>query len=203
MKRAALAVMCLALAGCGAEEDVGESGSCADGLLVNGELYVGIPLAGPDPKAGGPVEGGVQPGCNDGGPHEPDREIGVREVSGVPPEVAVYREWSTRTTYLNAGYPTELPEHPLHDRIHGSPDRPRRPARGRPCRLDGEVTHTWGYPVVGVRERTVILNIDARTRVTGFDRGGLTYFERGDRLRVHGRGCARDVMHADRIEPQP
>ena len=203
MKRAALAALCLALAGCGAEEDLGESGACADGLLLNGELYYGTPIAGPDPKAGGPVEGGVQPGCNDGGPHEPDAEIGVREVSGVPPEVAVYRQWGTSTTYLNAGYPTELPDHPLHDRIYGSPDRPRRRERGERCRIDGEVRETWGHPIVTFKGRSVIVGIDARTRVTGFDRDGLPYFERGDRLRIQGYGCARDVMLARRIEPQP
>lgn len=201
MRRRALLVLCLALAGCGSEEDV-ESGACADALLVNGELYVGTVLRGPDPKAGGPVEGGVQPGCNDGGPTEPDVEIGLREVSGVPPEVAVYRESGTRTIYLNAGYPTELPEHPLHDRIHGSPDRPQRRARGRACRLDAEVRDTWGYPIVIAGGRSVIVNIDARTRVTGFGRDGLTYFERGDRLRIRGHGCDRDVMLARRIEPQ-
>ena len=203
MKRAALVVICLALAGCGEDEDVGESGACADGVVVNGERYVGTTLKGPNPKAGEPVEGGVQPGCNDGGPYEPDVETGVREVSGVPPEVAVYRERGTRTIYLNAGYPTELPDHPLHDRIYGSADRPRRPARGRACRIDVEVRETWGYPIASAGGRSVILNIDAQTRVSGFGRDGLTYFERGDRLRVHGHGCARDVMHADRIEPQP
>jgi hypothetical protein len=203
MRRVVLVGLCLALAACGADEDTEGSGACADGLLVDGELYIGLSLHGPDPKAGGPVDGGVQPGCNDGGPHEADREIGVRAVRGVPPDVAVYREWSTSAIYLNVGYPTALPDHPLHDRIHGSPARPRRRARGRPCRIDGEVTHTWGQPVVSVGERTVTLSIDARTRVTGFERGGLTYIERGDRLRAHGYGCAGDVMLARRIEPQP
>jgi hypothetical protein len=201
MRRSPVVLVCLALAGCGAE-DVGESGACADGLLVDGELYIGLPLAGPDPKAGGPVEGGVQPGCNDGGPHEPDVEIGLREVSGVPPEVAVYREWGTSTIYLNTGYPTELPDHPLHNRIHGSPDRPRRRARGRPCRIDGEVRDTWGV-TVSAGARTVSVGFDARTRVEGFERGGLPYFERGDRLRIDGYGCAREVMLARRIAPQP
>jgi hypothetical protein len=168
-----------------------------------GEVYLGTSIPGPDPKAGGPVEGGVQPGCNDGGPYEPDAEIGLREVSGVPPEVAVYRERGTSTIYLNTGYLTELPDHPLHDRIHGSRDRPRRRARGKPCRIDGEVRETWGYPVVSVEGRTVIVGVSARTRVTGFDRDGLPYLERGDRLRIHGHGCARDSMLALRIEPQP
>jgi hypothetical protein len=169
---------------------------------VNGEFYLAMPLEAPRPKAGGPVAGGLEPGCNDGGPIEPDVETGVRAVSGVPPEVAVYHESGTSTIYLNTGFFAELPDHPLHDRLYGSPDRPRNRVRGRACRLDAEVSST-GNLVVRDGERPVVVGVDARTRITGFDRGGLPYLERGDRLRIHGFGCARDVMQARRIEPQP
>ena len=49
----------------------------------------------------------------------------------------------------------------------------------------------------------MIVGVTARTRVTGFDRDGLPYLERGDRLRIDGHGCTRDAMLALRIQPQP
>jgi hypothetical protein len=202
MKRVALAALCLALAGCG-EEETGGDGACADAIIVNGVVYLGTSIPGPDPPAGGPVEGGVQPGCNDGGPLEADREIGLREVRGVPPEVAVYREYGISTIYVNLAYPTEVPEHPLHDHFHGGPDRPRRPERGRPCRFDGEVDRTTFGILVrhGTDERDV--RIDARTKIEGFDRNGLPHLGRGARVSIRGYGCGGDAMLARRIVPQP
>ena len=45
MKRAML-VVCLALSGCGGEEDVGESGACASGIVLHDDFYVGTSLPG-------------------------------------------------------------------------------------------------------------------------------------------------------------
>ena len=93
----------------------------------------------------------------------------MREVSGVPPQVAVYRrvEHERRSTSTPAT-PTELPDHPLHDRIHGSPDRPRRRARGErvPDRRRDRAD-TWGYAVVTVAGRSVTVGIDARRAIDG------------------------------------
>jgi hypothetical protein len=203
MRLLVLATLCLVAVGCGEQDELGESGACASGIVLNGDLYVGMAIPGPDPKAGPPVDGGIEPACNDSGPpFESDREIGLREVPGVPPEVAVYPEWEISTTYVNAGYRTELPSHPLHDRIHGSGDRPRHRPRGRRCRLDGEVVSMFA-PAIRTGDRRLGFSVDVRTRIDGFDRGGLPYLKRGDRVRIHGYGCDRDWMLARRIEPQP
>jgi hypothetical protein len=200
MKRVALAALCLALAGCGAE--TGGDGGCASGIVLHGEWYSGMSLPGPDPPAGRRVEGGIEPACNDAGQSEADRETRLREVRGVPREVAVYSGYDN-TIYLNPGYFTELPDHPLHDSFYRGPDRPRRPERGAPCRFDGEVESTVSSLLVrsGTDQRYVA--IDARTRIVGFDRAGLPHLERGDRVTIRAYGCDRGAMLARRIAPQP
>jgi hypothetical protein len=48
MRRAVLVAMCGAAIGCGEDPDIGESGACASGIVLNGDAYVGIHIAGPD-----------------------------------------------------------------------------------------------------------------------------------------------------------
>ena len=195
--------MCVVAVGCGEDPDVGEGGACASGIVLNGDLYVGTGIEGPVPKAGLEVDGGIEPGCNDDGPpYESDREVTLREVRGVPPELAVYPEWETSLIYVNTGYFTELPEHPLHRRFHGSRDRPRIRARGRRCRVDGEIISPFTREI-RTADRRLGFAVDARTRIDSFDRNGMPYLKTGDRVRIHGYSCEGDSMVARRIEPQP
>jgi Domain of unknown function (DUF5666) len=95
-----------------------------------------------------------------------------------------------------------LPEHPLHRSLHGSRDRPRIRARGRRCRVDGEIDSLFTRQI-RAGDRTLGFAVDARTRIDGFDRDGLPYLKEGDRVRIHGYGCDGDAMVARRIEPRP
>jgi hypothetical protein len=54
----------------------------------------------------------------------------------LPPEIAVYVDRDHGAVYMNPGALNELPSHPPHDNFFRGPDRPRRPARGRPCHVD-------------------------------------------------------------------
>jgi hypothetical protein len=201
MRRIALAVLALAAAGCGAGEETGEGGACAAGIAWHDIFYYGASLPSPRPPVGEKLEDGIQPGCNDGGPHEEDRPTDVYRIQGVAPEIAVYGDDIVRDPYLNPGAFTELPEHPLHANYHSSPQRPIRRVRGEPCTVDGRVRSLSAVFIdTADGERNVI--IDARTRITGFEQAGMPILHEGDAVRVRGP-CHGEVIGARLIEPQP
>ena len=138
MRRLAL-IAVLALTGCGSEE-TGEGGACAAALVHDGMLYRGTGVdAGRGVRSGELIEEGFSlPGCNDGGGPEPDRSTTVFAVRGVSPELAVIDDASV---YVNAGYFTELPDHPLHEVLHDGSSKSRR--GGSPCMIDGRVLETF------------------------------------------------------------
>jgi hypothetical protein len=142
-------------------------------------------------------EGFLSPGCNDGGAPEPDRPASVFAVRGVSPDVAVIDDGNL---YVNTGYFTELPDHPLHDRFHGRPDRPRRKVRGARCEINGRVLETFSSLWVETKRGRISVVVDSRTTIEGFDRAGLPYVDEGDAVRVQGR-CRRDIVLARHIEP--
>jgi hypothetical protein len=199
MRRLALLVA-LGLAGCGAE-DTGEGGACAAARVHDGMAYVGtgIDAGRLGLRSGEPIEEGFEaPGCPDQGEPEPNRPTTVFAVRGVSPELAVIDDGSL---YLNAGYFTELPDHPLHDVLHGDSSKPRR--GGSPCTIDGRVLETFSFLWMETqRGRRMGVAVDVRTRIEGFDRGGLPYLEEDDAIRVDGR-CRRESVLARRIEPRP
>jgi hypothetical protein len=196
MRRLAL-IAALALIGCAGEE-TGEGGACAAALVHDGMLYRGTDVdAGRGVRSGDLIEEGFSlPGCNDGGGPEPDRSTTVFAVRGVSPEVAVIDDASL---YVNAGYFTELPDHPLHEVLHDGPSKSRR--GGSPCMIDGRVLETFfSLWMQTQRGQRMSVAIDVHTRIEGFDRAGLPYLEEDDAIRVHGR-CQRGAVLARRIEP--
>jgi hypothetical protein len=196
MRRLALIVV-LALTGCGGEE-TGEGGACAAALVHDGMFYVGTGIdAGRGIRSGELIEEGFSvPGCNDGGGPEPDRSTTVFAVRGVSPELAVIDDASL---YLNTGYFTELPDHPLHDVLHDGSSKSRR--GGSPCTIEGRVRDTFSSLWMETQSgRRMSVGVDVHTRIEGFDRAGLPYLERDDAIRVHGR-CRRGAVFARRIEP--
>jgi hypothetical protein len=198
MRRLALLVA-LGLAGCGAAE-TGESGGCAAAVVRDGVLYRGTGESARGLRSGQAIEEGfVSPACNDTGGNDPDRPTRVFAVRGVSPELAVIDDGSL---YVNVGYFTELPDHPLHDRFHGGPDRPRRKPRGSRCAVDGRVLETFSVLWAETDRGRVTVGVDVRTRIEGFDRAGLPYLQEGDAIRIRGR-CGDEFVLARRIEPRP
>jgi Family of unknown function (DUF6281) len=168
----------------------GESGGCASGLVYKEEMYLGMARTDRLPDPGAPAGDAVVPACNDSGPpYDDDSSIRVRHVRGVPAEVALYAQARTDTVFVNTGYVTEVPEHPLHRALHGDEDRPRRRGAAPRCRLDAEVAETTFGLWVRADARRVNVIVDARTRIDGFDREGLPYLEQGDVVRISGHGC--------------
>jgi hypothetical protein len=189
MMRFALVALFLAIAGCG-DDDV-ESGGCTSAILVHDEGYLGVAVDGPVPPPGGPVEGGIQPACNDSGPpYESDREVDVREVSGTPTDVAVYVDGEPDTIYLSERYRVFLP-------MPGY----RRRARGQPCRIVATVIDVRA-PRVSRRGREWTVSVDGRTRLEGFA-GSLPYLRKGDRVAIDGVRCRGDGLIARRIALRP
>ena len=187
----------LALTGCGSEE-TGEGGACAAALMHGGMLYRGTGVdAGRGVRSGELIEEGFSlPGCNDGGGPEPDRSTTVFAVRGVSPELAVIDDASL---YVNVGYFTELPDHPLHEVLHDGSSKSG--GGGSPCMIDGRVLEMFfSLWMQTQRGRRVSVAVDVHTRIEGFDRAGLPYLEENDAIRVHGR-CRRGAVLARRIEP--
>jgi Family of unknown function (DUF6281) len=194
MRHAALALIGLAFAGCVRAQEGGEgSGGCAAAIVFEDALYLGAGDEKGAPRPGKRAGEAVYPGCDDGGGAEPDTPVNVRAVRGVPNSVALYADGDL---YVNHGYPTALPEHPLHAQLDGGR---RARVRGRRCRLEGEILMLQPLWVrAGGRRVNVV--IDRRTEIHGFDRGGLPYLEEGDRIRIEARGCRGNAV-ARRIEP--
>jgi hypothetical protein len=197
MRRLALlVVLALAVSACD-EDGAGDcDGSYADAIVWNGDVYFATRTDPPRRRQGAPVEGGYRTLC--GGRTRP---VELRRVRGVPAEAALYPDGDTDRMYLDDGFFIELPDHPLHDQFYGGPTRPRRRERGRPCTLDGEVSNV-GYLQVRAGGRDVLVVVDVRTRIEGFDRAGLPYLEEGDAVRVRGH-CRPEQVLARRIEPRP
>jgi hypothetical protein len=194
----ALGLAGLVLAGCERNEAPAVECDAAESVEWRGDLYLAHSTSSPYLKAGSPVEGVQRVLCGDA-----RRPQAARRVRGIAPAVALYPEIGVDTMYVNEGFPTELPDHPLHNFLYGSPDRPRRRDGGRRCRLDGVVTPIAFGIAIEVHSEEIDVGFDSRTRVRGFRRAGLPYFREGDRVRVHGRRCRDDRVLARRIEPQP
>ena len=197
------------LAASGLLVGVASATSCADLLIWNGVRYDG---AGGDHarqvRFAGEAGEAVIPVCNDEGSpgcqEDEGTNIPVFRLSGIDPQVAVGARASGREVYLAAGYFPELPDHPLHVAIYGSPRRPNERAGWRceapiPDLLGTVVNETpgWGW-VFQVRfederiKREVgrtALFVDAQTSITGFDRDGLPHIVKGDRFRAIVREC--------------
>ncbi len=191
MRRAVLVALCLAAVGCDRETDVGDGG-CTAVVVWNDVSYTGVALDPPYPRPGAPLGDGMVPGCNDGGGDESATSVDVREVEGVPREVALTIDGERDSLYTNPAYYVFLP----------LPDGPGRRRRGTPCEFAGEVDDVE-YLRVRARRREWRVTVDEATRTDGFDRGTMPYLRPGDRVRVRGHGCSGEAMIADRIELRP
>jgi hypothetical protein len=129
--------------------------------------------------------------------------VDVFRLPGVHPEIAVVALMPGPVAYIGPGYMTQLPDHPLHDEMYGSARRPNERSGwncGEPIGLTGTVVSVPAYGSGGLEVRVdgnplrrqdgrTGLFTDALTRVTGFDRNGIPYIRKGDRLRASVREC--------------
>jgi len=122
----------------------------------------------------------------------------VVAIAGVRPSVALGAADSPHTAYVAFGYFPELPSYPLHE--GGIRDRTRGCRVTATFSLVGRVrVHSSGLVVqvdrgsesLHVRPHVTMIQLllDARTRIEGFERNGLPYVARGDRLRASGITC--------------
>jgi hypothetical protein len=202
MRRLALALLVLAVAGCGEQAGgEGEAGACADGIVWHDTFYLGGVLPGhPRRQTGARLEGGIRPACTDSADELPveDQPADLWRLEGVSPQIAVSVSEVPGLVYRNPGAFVELPQHPFHENFFGSPRRPIHRVRGKPCTVDGRVESLSALWVAG---RNIV--VDARTKIAGFDQAGMPILHEGDAVRVHGSCRGDEVVGARQIEPQP
>jgi hypothetical protein len=99
-----LAVVLLALAGCGGQSHTqsGVGGQCAAAVVYHGKTYVRTKAARPALK--GRLTGGYVPACND---HEgdpgTDQPVVLRRIAGTPASEAVYSRRPFPGVYRRSG----------------------------------------------------------------------------------------------------
>ena len=192
--------------------------SCAYIVRWNDVLYAGQATRFALPEPGRKLGEGALPWCGrEGGACAPPEEtVAVFVLGGVPPSVAIVDDGSSGTVLLAPGTFPQLSDHPLHEAVYGLPDRPDRRSGGcgRPFALTGAISRTDSLLWVRIEradcpgeilagEETQI-ELDARTRVAGFDRQGLATLEEGDAVSIVARVCRMpeaDWPLADLIEP--
>jgi hypothetical protein len=202
-KRAAVAVTAtLALTGVLASVALGDS--CVEAVRWNDVLYVGVTTADARLERGGRLGEGEIPDCTASGRCAPPEErTAVFAVTGVAPEIAIASPaWGNESgIFLAPGTFPALPDHPLHEALYGSAEKPNyRQQCGDPFTLRGEVTQTS----LGLRIRAadpvpeqleededgqVWLELDARSRAEGFDRNGVAMISVGEEVVATARLC--------------
>jgi hypothetical protein len=103
----AAATLAIVLGGCGGNATSGEGeASCALVVRYQGQTYggVGVEVA---PREGKRLGTGVLPGCEEG---EPDEEIEVAEIEGVPPEIALVWHKDFGTVFISERVDRLAPE---------------------------------------------------------------------------------------------
>jgi Family of unknown function (DUF6281) len=204
------------------------SGSCAFVIEWDGVVY-DSPNIDQSPRFGPSLGEGTVPACDDtetgGGCDrlhgEDDQSIAIYRLPGVDPHVAfgAVTPWGDREPFLAAGFFPQLPGHPLHEAIFGSPNRPSERSGPWHCgdpitNLVGTVTSTsgvgrgFGARFEGNRVRRqydyTAVAVDAKTTVTGFDEFGIPHIAEGDTLHATVRECTasgeRYQVVADSIE---
>jgi hypothetical protein len=195
------------LSACGLVVEPASGTSCAFVIEWNGVVYGAADLDR-SVAFGASLGEATVPACEDtaeaGCEREGGEKIDIFRLRGIDPHVAFGAPSPFgRDAFLAPGFFPELPDHPLHDAVYGSPRRPDERAGwrcGEPIlNLRGSVMHTPGSGLVfGVRfegevvrteaGRTVVF-VDARTSITGFDEYGLPRITEGDRVRATVREC--------------
>jgi hypothetical protein len=203
---------------------------CAYPLLWNGVRYeAGIDLPASS-TLGLQIGPGVVLGC---GSEElgyfPDEDVDVRRIEGIAPSIAVaalLKDASRPLVWLAPGYLVESPRHPLHAAVAKSWGLDGRegftcgasqttnaralstPDPGQPLQVeadDPEVEALLNEP--GTQR---LVSVGADTAITGLQRHGVPYVERGDEFVLAVRACDGDenrpglaglrLLIADRIE---
>lgn len=153
---------------------------------------------------------------SEGGRCAPDEpKVAVFALAGVSPEIAIAAPGVDPQTelFLAPGTFPALPDHPFHAALFERPTIPNtvKAATG-PFTFRGEVTDaTFDLGVrVAESERALesepSVQLDAQTRVVGFDRDGIpTILLPGAEIVVTGRMCVGELPGplADVIEPAP
>jgi hypothetical protein len=182
--------------------------ACAAAVQLRGITYVGSEFKRL-PARGGPVAGGVQPGCNDTGPAtppEPDRPVALRTLKGVPTRIAVTGSAGSRTAYLAPGFLLELRSHPLHAYA-----RLGAPSSLFGCRAPTVLRgHTRSQPGAGglfvlfAGTLRVEVRVRSSTRVLTRRVAGTPYLGARQRLEVRGcRSTSGAVIAADSVRRLP
>ena len=172
------------------------AGGCALAVRFDSVDYLGRTVK--QLRLGRALGRGTLPPCRDSnGPPEVGGAVDVVSIGGVPPAVAVGAAGDAHPAYLAAGYFPELPSHPLHE--GGARDFTNGCRVTGTFSLVGTVRRHVSTLLVEVSERsgsleaapgsTIQLLVDAHTRIEGFERNGLPYVTRGDRIRSSGVTC--------------
>jgi hypothetical protein len=201
--RAAVAVTgTLALTGLLASVALGDS--CAIAVRWRDVLYEGHVARHATPERGASLGEGEIPHCGAGGRcAPPEEEVGVFSLTGVPVDVAIAAPGleGEPLVFLAPGTFPALPDHPLHEAFFGSPRKPNYRQRcGEPFGFTGEVSQAMFNPRIRVAEPVpeqleedddgqVWLELDANSRVEGFDRNGVATIAEGEEIAVTARLC--------------
>ena len=200
--RAALVVTgTLALTGVLASVALGDS--CPIAVRWNDVVYEGHAARYTTPERGARIGEGEIPHCGTGGRcAPPEAKTAVFALEGVAPEIAIAAPAVDAEThfFLALGTFPALPDHPLHEAIYGSPTEPNYRQRcGRPFAFAGNVTGTISGLRITVDEpvpeqlvmddEQVWLELDAKSRVEGFDRNGVATLAEDDEVVVTARLC--------------
>ena len=207
MRRLAPLALMVALAGCGEDGGTG-SGLCSAAIEWRGRGYAGVALRGERTvEPGAAVAGGVAPACNDAGQDESDSRVSLRQVRGVPPEVALIVEGEPRTVYLGEGFLQQLEGHPLHDLGYASGerelDRWRRRRCREPARMSGTVVRDVVSSVIWTDPGDRSLPYFPNARYSGRTWKGLPYVRAGDRVEATGVRCRSGGFVAKTLRVSP
>jgi hypothetical protein len=156
------------------------------------------------PAFGRPLGTGRMPGCGT----DPATTLDVYALEGVEPEVAVGAEdgEGQRSVWLAPGYVIESPQHPLHEAVYGSAGEPdadagfdcegprslaadalNTPRIAEPLQVKAADAEIDRY----LQARGVLgtLSFDARSAISGAEKGGIPFIEDGSQLALVVRRC--------------
>ena len=139
--------------------------------------------------ARGAAREAVSPACNDtGGPPAEDGTTTVRPLRGLPPTVAVS---AGEDVYVVSGSMVALSGHPLRRALSGGERsyRERHPCRREDRAMRGTLAEDGGAQALTVRrpDRTILVNVDAATRLAG--RPAWQPLRRGQRVMLRTSLC--------------
>jgi hypothetical protein len=173
--------------------------SCAVTLRWNDTIYSDVLARFALPERGAPLDEVTIPDCTRGGRCAPPEEsIAAFELTGVPAEVAVLVPEFYDELFVAAGTFPELADHPLHEAVFGRPSRPDyRQGCGEVFRLQGTVNLAGPLRVAVTASEIELdedqqgawLELDARSRIDGFDSNGIPTLEPGDEIVAQVRTC--------------